>query len=94
MKIKAECIGEVHNAKAPNGMTMTVTIKDDSSEFKLYKLLRLDVFGESVKIAPKKKAVINKDINNMSLKELREHAKPLGIKGRSKKDIIDAINKS
>jgi hypothetical protein len=87
--VRKQCIGITHHIKAPNGMSMKVTIENDPSQFALYRLLKLDVFKSEV-ITPTKKVP---DLNNMSLKDLRKYAKPFGITGKSKKDIIDAINK-
>jgi len=49
MTVKQECIGNTHTRTAPNGTVITVTIKNDPSQFELYKLLKLDVFGPEVK---------------------------------------------
>ena len=46
-RIKFECIGLAFKKKAPNGMLMTGIIVDDPAQFKLYKLLELDVFDNS-----------------------------------------------
>jgi len=46
-RIKFECIGLAFQKKAPNGMLMTGIIVDDPAQFKLYKLLELDVFDNS-----------------------------------------------
>lgn len=46
-RIKFECIGTAFQKKAPNGMLMTWIVVDDPAQFKLYKLLELDVFDKS-----------------------------------------------
>ena len=46
-RIKFECIGLAFQKKAPNGMLMTGIVVDDPAQFKLYKLLELDVFDNS-----------------------------------------------
>ncbi len=69
---------------------MTITIKDDPSEFDLYKMLGLDVFVPSIsKLLRPVKTI---DMESMKMGELREYAKKFGIKGNSKQSIIDAIN--
>lgn len=45
MMIRKECIGTTFRKKSPyNAEVFTGTIKDDPSEFQLYRILQLDVF--------------------------------------------------
>ena len=85
MEIRKECIGQIRHTKAPNGISMRIVIEDKESEFPLYKTLGLDVFEDG---NYKSKIIGKFDLGAMSLKELKEYAKPLGIKGTSKKEII------
>jgi len=63
-RIKFECVGTVFQKKAPNGMLMTGIIVDDPDQFKLYKLLELDVFDNS--------SLINKSANVTEVTPLTE----------------------
>lgn len=44
--VKKEFIGLTKTLRAPNGCIITLTIENDKSKFKLYKLLGLDIFEE------------------------------------------------
>lgn len=45
MMIRKECIGTTFRKKSPhNAEVFTGTIKDDPEEFRLYRILELDVF--------------------------------------------------
>ena len=54
MRIKIECIGQQFSAISPvNGLSIRGVIVDDPAEFKLYKVLGLDVFDNTPKTLAK-----------------------------------------
>jgi hypothetical protein len=95
MELRPEYIGSTHTAHAPNGTRITVTIKDDPSQFKLYALLKLNVFKVTHHVPPKK-TVVNisaKSPEDMTWPELKQYAKENGIPIKSKEFILDELSK-
>ena len=89
--IDKEKIGHAFNITVENGCKLNIIIEDDASKFPFYREMGLDVFkGKATPIAKKPTHNYSK-LKNLLAADLKEYAKTHGIKGNTKKDILNAI---
>lgn len=91
--IDKDKIGHVYTITTENGSKLNILIEDKPENFAFYKKMGLDVFNKNTVIKPR---VVKRPIaflEDMKAAELKAYAKVHGIKGNTKKDILNAIRK-